>query len=131
MVRSDFLKRIKAIPKIVKKTTNTEQENENQAKDLVAKLDAVFVSLPLVNPLEKRVKLPEKYIGIIEDVLSTSNECILKSERYPKIKNILQEILDKDKEGILIDKNYIEMASEVKRFYYSFQDQKYWEEKPF
>ena len=135
MARSDSLKRIKSRikPNLDKNNTNIENENKNkkEAKDLVANLNVVFYSLPMVDPSKQRIKLPEKYIQIINEVLNTENELILKSEYYNDVKNILIKILEYNNEGILIDDEFLAMSRKIQVFYYSFQDKEYWEEKPF
>ena len=132
MARSDFLKRIKANFMKSKLDKNSiENENKKQAKDLVGRLNVVFYSLPMVDPSKQRIKLPEKYIQVINEALNTENELILKSEYYDEVRNILIKILELNNEGILIDNEFLAMSRKIQIFYYSFQDKEYWEEKPF
>lgn len=107
---------------------------EEEAKNLTMKLNMLFVAIPLLKPCENdanRVNLSEEHISIIEEVLNSDNELIKNNERYEEIKAILEEILASNKDGIEIDHTFLSKAKKIKVFYYNFQDQKYWKEKPF
>ena len=135
MARKEFLERIKTVlqPRTVKKVS-AEEESKQEAKMLVGNLQAYFVNMPLINPTVKKVKLPEAYISMFNQIINTSNSNILNNKYYPKVKHHLEEILKMDEEfgGISIDSiDYTSKGRDVQLLFYDFQDQKYWEDKSF
>ncbi len=107
---------------------------EEEAKKLTMKLNMLFIAIPLLKPCENdvnRVNLLEEHIDIIQDVLNSDNELIKNHQLYHEVKNILEGMLASNENGIEINHTFLSKARKIQNFYYYFQDQKYWEEKPF
>lgn len=113
--------------------SETKVSKNEEAKQLAMKLNMLFVAIPLMKPYNgdiNKVKLLEEHINVILDVLNSQNELIKNSEYYDEVKSILEEILDNNQNGIEINNSFISKARRIQIFYYSFQDEKYWKEKP-
>ena len=106
---------------------------EKEAQRLTGQLDAIMVNAPLYKPYNgdyNRVQLNETCLQWIQEILNTSNQLILENESYQKIRERLQEFLDKNSQGIEV-KDIVDISREVKKLFYTMQPQEYWEKTGF
>lgn len=112
-MKSIFIKR--------KETEVINNEAEEQRRNLILGLKAVFVIIPLLKPYNKEedlVKVPNEHINIILRVLKSDDNKIIQNKLFFDVKKCLEEIIDND--GIFkIDETFLEKANMVQRFCHS------------
>jgi len=112
----------------------TKINKEEEAKKLTMNLNMLFVAIPLLKPYGEepnKVKLSQQHIDIILEVINSNNELIKNCEYYNDVIQILRGLIANKEEGIEINSTFISDSRKIQKFYYTFQDEKYWNEKSF
>lgn len=116
-----MLKKIKSVFIKDKKEEIKNIENEEQRRNLVLGLKAVFVIIPVLKPCSNDtdlVKIPNEHINIILKVLESDDEKITQNKLFFEVKKYLEEIIENN--GIFkIDEIFLKKANVVERFCYS------------